>query len=109
MKTMSCETNRLEMFAFSIVTKGLASRSWKVAMVSVVILMSVASSISSFASISSNTQFAAGNVTSSSVWRVASTRGVIVASLFSLPGELCSIEKIHGRHSCRLTHSFADT
>ena len=76
-ETMSCETNRLDMFAFSIMTKGLATCSWKVVILSVVILMSVASSISSFASISSNTQFAASNVVSSSALRVASTRGMI--------------------------------
>ena len=64
-ETVSCET----MFAFSIVMKVLATCSWKVVL-SVVILMSVSSSTSSFASVSSNTQFAAGNVASSSALRV---------------------------------------
>ena len=92
-ETMSCEANRLDMFAFSIVTKGLATCSWKVVMFSVVISMLVVSSISSFASISSNTQFAAGNVTLSSVLRVASTRGVItVRSILSAWRALLNLE-----------------
>ena len=67
-ETTSCETNWLDIFTFNIVTKGFPTCSWKEEMISVVILTSVAASRSSFASSSSNTQFAVGSVTSSKEW-----------------------------------------
>ena len=68
----------------------------------------VAFSISSFASISSNTQFVAGNVTLSSVLRVASTRGMILVS----STELCSTWQLmeeHNREDTLLTQLRAHT
>ena len=94
-KMTSCETNRLNIFFFKKVMNGLATLSLKEVTLSVVILMSVAASKSSFVSSNSNTQFTAGNMASSSVLSVASTRGEIaVTSIFTAWRDLLNLQLV---------------
>ena len=65
-ETTSCEAKRLEMLLFKSLTKGLANLSWKELMSSIVAVVSVTASKASYASSNSSTQFAAGNMASSS-------------------------------------------